>query len=303
MSAIEELDVLFVASEQNRADIAQSAINVLSSHPSFLQIIASQREEDGATPLHIAAHHASVDVLRILIPHGLQAKGWGGPFRGKRPYECAGDSAASRVFHIVCFEATASGKLPLVRALLDGGVPVSVSDDSGSGDSLLHWACAYGHYNLSALLIERGASLDEPNVQGATPLHEAVAAGQKEIVRLLLFHGADTALKATSGPWSGKTALELSSSEEMEGIFLDFSSLAPHRADLKGRLMKQASDSLKPTTSDAGSSERSSERGRLRTSSSLSSFQGEGKGVRSNRTAPPAQSFPRQHFHHHLQYL
>jgi ankyrin repeat protein len=50
-----------------------------------------------------------------------------------------------------------------------------------------------------------GAKVDESNYCGLSPLHLAASAGNLEIAKWLIAHGADCTLKNTSG----KTAMQL----------------------------------------------------------------------------------------------
>ena len=63
-------------------------------------------------------------------------------------------------------------------------------DDVSSAGALVARAAAYGRWTIVVDLIERGAPV--PNI-GRTPLHLAAGAGQLEVMRVLLAHGADPA--------------------------------------------------------------------------------------------------------------
>lgn len=58
-----------------------------------------------------------------------------------------------------------------------------------SFESPLTLATCGGHKELAALLIERGANLEEVNDEGYTSLMEAVREGDKDMVSLLVQHG------------------------------------------------------------------------------------------------------------------
>lgn len=58
-----------------------------------------------------------------------------------------------------------------------------------SFESPLTLAACGGHVELAALLIERGANIEEVNDEGYTPLMEAAREGHDEMVALLLSHG------------------------------------------------------------------------------------------------------------------
>jgi ankyrin repeat protein len=72
-----------------------------------------------------------------------------------------------------------------------------------AGDTALMWAAAGGHDNVVALLLERGAMVDNRNLFGFTALFYAAVKDQPAVMTLLLKKGAD--IDAKSG--TGETAL------------------------------------------------------------------------------------------------
>jgi hypothetical protein len=76
-----------------------------------------------------------------------------------------------------------------VRVLLDGGVdPNRLGPD---GSTPLDDACLRGEKEIVGLLIAHGAKVGIRNKSGATPLHDAALGGNPEVVKILLDHGAD----------------------------------------------------------------------------------------------------------------
>jgi hypothetical protein len=106
--------------------------------------------------------------------------------------------------------AAQTGDVDALRAALDNhddSIDVPVED----GDTLLHLACLYGHLPCAQLLLERGASLECKDEEGAIPLHDACAGGFTE----------ETPQSTSS--------LRLSGYEELsrKWQFLDLSGLSP----------------------------------------------------------------------------
>jgi hypothetical protein len=82
--------------------------------------------------------------------------------------------------------ATAATDTPLWWG---GTLPAMQADSLGRGE--LWWAAAAGHTDEVERLGARGAALDEPDIDGETPLHAAVRQGHVQTTRLLLAKGAD----------------------------------------------------------------------------------------------------------------
>jgi ankyrin repeat protein len=59
------------------------------------------------------------------------------------------------------------------------------------GDNALHWAARAGDLDAARLLIAAGIDVNQSGDLGYTPLHEACAAGSREMVQLLVDHDAD----------------------------------------------------------------------------------------------------------------
>jgi len=59
------------------------------------------------------------------------------------------------------------------------------------GDNALHWAARSGDLEAARLLLDAGIEVNQPGDLGRTPLHEACSAGSKDMVLLLIEHGAD----------------------------------------------------------------------------------------------------------------
>lgn len=94
--------------------------------------------------------------------------------------------------------------LPFVRALLDAGADPDGHDDDGfppinAAISMLHSTPGANVRpdvrEAVALLLERGSDPNQRGINDYTPLHNAAALGDVPLIRLLLTHGADPALR------------------------------------------------------------------------------------------------------------
>jgi uncharacterized protein len=106
--------------------------------------------------------------------------------------------AAGAVLNL--FEAAAAGAADTVQELLDAR-PELINDFSADGFQPLGLASFFGHAELAALLVERGAEVSAPSRNGlkVQPLHSAAAGQHLEIARLLLQHRADANARQEGG--------------------------------------------------------------------------------------------------------
>lgn len=94
----------------------------------------------------------------------------------------------------------------MVRAIEQGDaeqveVLIAERSDLAAGESLMgQWpssqtpliqAAAKGDFEIVQMLLRAGAAVDAAEAEGTTALHQAVMAGHADVVRLLLDHGAD----------------------------------------------------------------------------------------------------------------
>lgn len=89
----------------------------------------------------------------------------------------------------MALDAARQGDAGVLRAMLDTGMPVNLSDEKGN--SLLMLASYHGQLELTRELLERGANPDQRNHRNQTPLAGVAFKGGLEIAKLLVQHGAD----------------------------------------------------------------------------------------------------------------
>lgn len=75
----------------------------------------------------------------------------------------------------------------------------SANDRGAFEDYPLHKIAFWGDVESARVLLDHGAHIDALGEDGDTPLHRAVAAGQDEMVQLLLARGADPTLRNRYG--------------------------------------------------------------------------------------------------------
>lgn len=93
----------------------------------------------------------------------------------------------------------------IARALVTAGAGVNRPSRNAIGVYPLHSAVAAGNIEMLDVLLAHGASPNVVEFLGATPLHTASAGGRPDMVQKLLAAGADPNLKTKDG----KTAADL----------------------------------------------------------------------------------------------
>jgi ankyrin repeat protein len=172
------------------------------------------RTRRGFTPLSIAAWHSGAeDLVQALLERGADPGAMA--FGEITPLYLAARTGNRRsAAHLLDagapLEAVAYGEVTpllqavfnddveLVRLLLDRGAQL---DRLYGGESALHIAAADGKEQLLALLLARGAAVDQPDGEGATPLTVAAGSncGHGRIVAALLAAGADPQHRCAAG--------------------------------------------------------------------------------------------------------
>ncbi|XP_041124170.1 ankyrin repeat domain-containing protein 27 isoform X2 [Polyodon spathula] len=126
--------------------------------------------QDGFTPLHVAALHGHAPLVSFLIGNGANIN--------------AQNSQSATPLHLAC----QNSHLQVVTSLLECNAKLNKKDHFGN-TPLIH-ACLRGHLETAMVLLESGASLNVANSQGSTALHEAVKGSHRPLVELLLQRGA-----------------------------------------------------------------------------------------------------------------
>ncbi len=136
--------------------------------------VNAREDSRGQTPLMWAAAQGNTAAVKALIEAGadvkLRARGPAGPPLAAAEFTRQGYTRQGRVDdYTALLMAVRRGHVETVKALLDGGA--DVNDVSEDGMSALVLACANAHWELAALLAERGAN---PNAagQGWAALHQ-----------------------------------------------------------------------------------------------------------------------------------
>lgn len=124
-------------------------------HPNFLPTYTKTYVTvniNSRTPLHEAAEHGHVDIVRLLIQHGADA-----------------NTHLQGLLNL----ASTSGSFETVLLFIELGADVDVPD--GSDSTALHLSSFRGNINIVELLIERGVDVNARDRSNQTPLHTALS--------------------------------------------------------------------------------------------------------------------------------
>ncbi|XP_009083349.1 PREDICTED: ankyrin repeat domain-containing protein 27 [Acanthisitta chloris] len=138
--------------------------------------------QDGFTPLHMAALHGHAELVSINTAHGCTA--W-----TRRAGLVSRNAKQAVPLHLACQK----GHFQVVKCLMDYNAKQNKKDIYGN--TPLIYACSSGQYETTALLLQHGACVNLSNAKGNTALHEAARGGRAALVELLLQNGALTDLR------------------------------------------------------------------------------------------------------------
>lgn len=113
------------------------------------------------------------------------------------------DLAKRRRLQEALVKAACAGQLDKMIELIDRGA--SLGEPNREGQTALMMAAAQGGVECVKELVARGAPLDEKDWNGMTALHWACSTGRSETVEILMRAGCDWEIKSRYG----ETALEL----------------------------------------------------------------------------------------------
>lgn len=128
-------------------------------------------DNEGETPLHIAARAGNSQVAELLLTGGANV------------------AALNRTWDTPLHRAARKGHRDAAALLLAHGAEVNARAMRKA--TPLHRAAYGGHREAAALLLSAGADVNARDDDGDTPLHSAALRGYKEVVELLLAHGSD----------------------------------------------------------------------------------------------------------------
>ena len=157
-------------------------------------------DDMGRRPLHWAAWHADKEMAELLLASGAQI--------------CAVNNDGKQPLH----EAVWRGHGEMAGFLIGKGAQICAADKEGRQP--LHVAVRMGDKEMVALLIAKDAPVDAVGWNGERPLHVAARQGYggKEVVKLLLGHGADPVDLNDEGKTPRECCMDCKENEEVRRL-------------------------------------------------------------------------------------
>lgn len=158
----------------------------------------------GLSPIMNALYHRQTDVVNELLASGVELN----------VHEAAATGQTERLRELIAADASLvnahadDGFTPLglaiffghpetVNALIEAGADVNLASRESMKVTPLASASAAGQLEIARTLIAHGANVNARATGDFTPLHEAAASGRMEFAKLLLDHGADVNAKTS----------------------------------------------------------------------------------------------------------
>ena len=180
-AAVEWLLKSCSSTEDTVLDLKPSKANKSSVRSMFLshRSLMETSDKEGFRPLHFAAWHGVLDVLRLLLENGanLEAK----CNRGGTPLH----------------QAVISSHPHIIRAMLAKGADLMAADASGL--TPLHHAAASSEVDVIDILLSAGSERSTYDNSGKMPIHLAAGKGRLPAVKALRRDLADLEVKTASG--------------------------------------------------------------------------------------------------------
>ena len=158
------------------------------------EIQKPQQAEETKTPKPIAAESAKPPTP----PKTVSANEGTDPAREVKPEP---PTAKVEESEISIHEAAWEGNIKAVEQHLASGTDVN-AEDALYGDTPLLWSTGFGHKEVAALLIAKGADVNAKAEGGWTPLHYATGGDDKDIAELLIANGAGANAKNKPTGWT-----------------------------------------------------------------------------------------------------
>ncbi|CAH8609345.1 unnamed protein product [Heterobilharzia americana] len=161
------------------------------------------RASDSMTPIHRASVKGNYEAIKVLLDLGQSPN--------------TRDKLDLTPLYYAVLNNTIS--LCIERLLFDHS-PLGISDEAGLQE--IHQACRFGRVQHLEILLAYGADINvQTSKNGNTPLHICAYTGQESCARMLLFRGADKAIRNFNGHTPYEQAM-ISSNTDIANLIKNF---------------------------------------------------------------------------------
>lgn len=200
--------------------------------------LVNQRTKDGMTPLHYAARAGHSDVVKVLLKHGADTNATdhdggtpileachSGPWKRQPATEIINQLLAGGA-QVDLHTAAAMGRMDLVAELLDEA-PSAIDDFNNLGQTALFLAAKNNHFDVTQLLVQRGANVNLSDAVGIAALHRTSQECSDELIRFLIDNGADAHLccHVACGDEEGTLASLVANPAAAEDVLYEFNAV------------------------------------------------------------------------------
>ncbi|MFC2146723.1 ankyrin repeat domain-containing protein [Acidobacteriota bacterium] len=222
--------------------------------------LLNSKDDEGKTPLHIAAEHGRGDIAAFLVSQKADVNSK--TVFNLTPLHLAAAVGDTKTVELLIVNGARLNPLdifnmtPLANAVSQGhtgttalllakGADMNIKGSDGM--TLLHRAAASGNPEITALLIDKGMDINAPNDFGKTPLHFAASGGHQAVVKLLMDKGADINVKSLDGRTPLHSAAENDHQEIVNLLTAKNADTTPRKFPiLKGEYLGQKKPGLTP---------------------------------------------------------
>ncbi|MCC6364250.1 MAG: ankyrin repeat domain-containing protein [Bryobacterales bacterium] len=182
-----------------KSDDVYGLTTMLDQNPELANAVNDQ----GTPALMVAIYYDRPDVRKLLLMNGAKIDACVAAAMGDLPRleKCleAGKSAVEMYstdgwtpLHLAAY----FGRKEAAKILLDAGAPVLARSTNALNNHPLHAAATGKSRDIVAMLLDHGADVNATQAAGWTPLHAAAQNGDAEMVKVLLAAGADANIRA-----------------------------------------------------------------------------------------------------------